>query len=108
MGRTRRTDERGIALSSPVALLSAAAVLTAGAVFVATNGPQTEPVVTARPVTATPSPTPTSTAPEPVIEEREKKQKPKKPVIRRACGVTASMLPSQPRGPALRDRWLSR
>lgn len=84
MGRTRRTDERGIALSSPVALLSAAAVLTAGAVFVATNGPQTEPVVTARPVTATPSPTPTSTAPEPVIEEKKKKEKPKKPVIRRA------------------------
>jgi hypothetical protein len=82
MSRTRRTDERGIALSSPVALLSAAAVLTAGAVFVATNGPEAAPVVTARPVTATPSPTPTSTAPEPVI--KEKKQKPKKPVIRRA------------------------
>ncbi len=38
----RRFDQRGIALSSPLALLSAAAVVLAGAAFVATNGPRDE------------------------------------------------------------------
>lgn len=36
----RRHDQRGIALSSPVALLSAAAVVLAGASFVTTGGPR--------------------------------------------------------------------
>ena len=78
----RRLDQRGMALSSPVALLSAGAVLLAGAAFVATGG-EKEPDVVATPVTATPTaePTPTSTAPKPVIEK--KKAKPKKPVVRR-------------------------
>ena len=76
-----RPDERGIALSSPLALLSAGVVLVAGAAFVFT-GTDPAPADTARPVTATPSPTPTSTAPEPVVEK--KKEPKKKPVIRRA------------------------
>ncbi len=77
---SRTRDQRGIALSSPVALLSAAAVVVAGAAFVATDGP---PATTeqARPVTATPTVTETPTvAPEPVIE---KKKKPSKPPVRR-------------------------
>jgi LytR cell envelope-related transcriptional attenuator len=79
-----RRDERGFALSSPLALLSAAAVVTAGVVFVAT--PEPEPVRTAQPapstLSATPSTAPsTSTAPEPVIEEKPKRDK---PVVRRA------------------------
>jgi hypothetical protein len=78
--RGRRYDERGIALSSPVAMLSLAAVVLAGIAFVSTNGAAEEPTHTARPVTATTTATPTKTAPEPVI----KKKKPvKKPVTRR-------------------------
>ena len=77
----RVADQRGIALSSPVALLSAAAVIVAGAAFFATGSDRAEPEV-ARPVTATPTtPAPTKTAPEPVIKE---KKKPKKPPVRRA------------------------
>ena len=78
----RVADQRGMALSSPVALLSAAAVIVAGAAFLATGSPeQAEPEV-ARQVTATPTkPAPTKTAPEPVIKE---KKKPKKPPVRRA------------------------
>ncbi len=80
-----RRDERGFALSSPLALLSAAAVLTAGVVFFATS-PEPETLQSVRPVTSTPSPTPTSTAPEPVITEKAaaKPAKPAKPVVRRA------------------------
>jgi hypothetical protein len=78
----RVADQRGIALSSPVALLSAAAVVVAGAAFLATGGEKPEPEV-ARTVTATPSePAPSSTAPEPVI--KEKKHQAKKPPVRRA------------------------
>jgi hypothetical protein len=81
----RRVDERGIALSSPLALLSAGVVLVAGAAF-AFTGTDPAPADTARPVTATPTPTPTSTAPAPVVEEQTKKKEPrkKKPVVRRA------------------------
>ena len=79
----RRADQRGIALSSPLALLSAGVVLVAGAAFLFT-GSDPAPVDTARPVTATPSPTPTSTAPVPVVEEKKQKPEKKKPVIRRA------------------------
>ena len=78
-----RPDERGIALSSPLALLSAGVVLVAGAAFVFT-GTDPAPADTARPVTATPTPTPTSTAPEPVVEKKKKEPTKKKPVIRRA------------------------
>ena len=83
VGRVR--TQRGLAMSSPVALLSVGAVVLAGAAFVATSGhedePATRPAAAARPATATatPSPTPTSTAPAPVV----KKKPTKKPVVRR-------------------------
>ena len=77
----RAADQRGVALSSPVALLSAAAVVIAGAAFFATNS-EPAPVDVARPVTATPTaPPPSKTAVVPVIKE---KKKPKKPPVRRA------------------------
>ncbi|HEX4978081.1 MAG TPA: LytR C-terminal domain-containing protein [Nocardioides sp.] len=76
-----RCDERGLVMSSPVALLSAAAVVVAGAAFFATGGEPVRPEVAA-PVTAAPSePPPASTAPEPVIEN--KKKKPLEPPVRR-------------------------
>ena len=83
VGRVR--TQRGLAMSSPVALLSVGAVVLAGAAFVATSGhddePATRPAAAARPATATatPAPTPTSTAPAPVV----KKKPTKKPVVRR-------------------------
>jgi hypothetical protein len=83
VSRPGRSDERGIALSSPLALLSAGVVLVAGAAFLLTGGDQ-PPADTARPVTATPSPTPTTTAPEPVAEKKAKKPKKHKPVVHRA------------------------
>ncbi|MGA9746072.1 MAG: LytR C-terminal domain-containing protein [Nocardioides sp.] len=76
-----RRDERGFALSSPLALLSAAAVVTAGVVFFATT-PEPRTEETARPVTSTPDPPPT-TAPEPVITKKARPE-PAKPVVRRA------------------------
>jgi hypothetical protein len=74
-------DQRGMALSSPVALLSAVAVVVAGAAFFAT-GSEERPAQVATPVTATPTePAPaTETAPAPVIKEK----KHKKPPVRRA------------------------
>jgi hypothetical protein len=86
----RRHDERGMALSSPIALVSAAVVVVAGVAFVTTGSPQ-QPADVAAPVTASaePSVSPSSdaseaaassVAPQPVIE---KKKKPKKPVVRR-------------------------
>ena len=83
VGRVR--TQRGLAMSSPLALLSVGAVVLAGAAFVATSGhedePATRPAAAARPATATatPAPTPTSTAPAPVV----KKKPTKKPVVRR-------------------------
>ena len=78
--RRRRYDERGIALSSPVAMLSLAAVVLAGVAFVSTNGDPDKTPDTARPVTAASSPAPTKTAPKPVIK---KDKKPKKKAVRR-------------------------
>jgi hypothetical protein len=76
----RAADQRGVALSSPVALLSAAAVVIAGAAFFATNGEQPT-VDVAKPVTATPTaPPPSKTAVVPVIKEK----KHQKPPVRRA------------------------
>lgn len=76
----RAADQRGVALSSPVALLSAAAVVIAGAAFFATNGEQST-VDVAKPVTATPTaPPPSKTAVVPVIKEK----KHQKPPVRRA------------------------
>ena len=80
VGRVR--TQRGVAMSSPVALLSVGAVVLAGAAFVATSGHDEEPT---RPAAAsavtTPAatPTPTPTAPEPAVT----KPKPKKQPVRR-------------------------
>ena len=82
MSRLARPDERGIALSSPLALLSAGGVLVAGAAFLVTGG-DPAPADSARPGTATPAPTPTSTAPEPAVEKKTEPKK-QKPEIRRA------------------------
>ena len=82
--RGRRHDQRGVAMSSPVAWLSVGAVVIAGAAFVATNGSRhEEPVQAAQPVVAkaSPTPTPASTAPAPVVVP--KKTAPKKHVVRR-------------------------
>lgn len=57
----RRRGERGVALSSPVALLSVAAVALAGVAFVSTD-PAPPPVATSAPVTVTATPTPSATA----------------------------------------------
>ncbi len=81
VGRVR--TQRGVAMSSPVALLSVGAVVLAGAAFVATSSHHDEPTrpAAARAVTTSPSPTPTptSTAPAPVVKQKPKK----KPVVRR-------------------------
>jgi hypothetical protein len=95
---SRRSDERGIALTSPVAALSLAAVALAGIAFMTTGGePDADPEAT-RQVTASASasasaaPTPTATAPTPVVSERAEpspsaepktKNKPRKPAVRR-------------------------
>ena len=78
----RRSDQRGIALSSPLALLSAAAVVLAGAAFVATNGPREAEAstVAAAPTATSAAPTPATTASKPVIKKKPVK---KKPVVRR-------------------------
>jgi len=80
VGRVR--SQRGVALSSPVALLSVGAVVLAGAAFVATSGHDeqpTRPAAAAAPAVTTPAATPTSTAPEPAVT----KPKPKKQPVRR-------------------------
>ena len=79
VGRVR--TQRGVALSSPVALLSVGAVVIAGAAFVATSGHDEEPTrpAAAAPAVTTPAATPTSTAPEPTVT----KPKPKKQPVRR-------------------------
>jgi hypothetical protein len=70
-----RRDERGIALSSPAALLSALAVGLAAVAFVTTGRHHDAPAPAARPVTAVttrtaaPSPTP-SKAPRPVLHKK--------------------------------------
>jgi hypothetical protein len=81
----RREDERGIALSSPLAMLSLAAVVLAGVAFVSTNGNRPEaPQEAARTVTAVPSPAPTETARQPVTKKKKvEKKKPKREVVRR-------------------------
>ena len=79
VGRVR--TQRGVAMSSPVALLSVGAVVLAGAAFVATSGHDEEPTrpAAAAPAVTTPAATPTSTAPEPTVT----KPKPKKQPVRR-------------------------
>jgi hypothetical protein len=82
--RARRRDQRGVVLSSPVALLSAAAVVLAGVAFVST-GSDEQPAQAAKPVVATPTPAPSpaSTAPKPVIT----KKKHPRPTVRRTALV---------------------
>lgn len=94
----RRRDQRGIALSSPLALLAAGAVVVAGAAFVVTGGgndPDTPDRATeaAAPTRSTPiaSAAPTTAAPAPVtkkvtkkkVAKKKHKKKVKKAVIRR-------------------------
>ena len=83
-----RRDERGIAMSSPIALLSAAAVVVAGVAFFSTGGKEREqPVETAKPVHAStrPQAVSTSTAPVQVMKKKHKKHhRPRPPVVRRA------------------------
>lgn len=80
----RRLDQRGIAQSTPLALLSAAAVVLAGVAFLATNGSrdaETTQVSAPSATSAAPTPVPpASTASKPVIK---KKKHPKPPVVKR-------------------------
>ncbi len=82
LGR-RALDQRGMALTSPIALLSAGAVVVAGVAFLATGTeqePAPEPVQAAAPVATRPSPSQSQTpAPRPVIREKKKPAKPPKP-----------------------------
>ena len=78
--RRLRRDERGVAMSSPLALLSVGAVVVAGAAFVATSGHHhDDPSPAASTVVSSPTPTAVSTAPKPVVKKAAKK----KPVVRR-------------------------
>jgi hypothetical protein len=82
----RARDQRGLLLSSPVALLSAGAVLLAGAAFVATNGPRQEAESPrAAVVRSTPTPTtrPAATARPPAVAKRHHKKKAPRPAVRR-------------------------
>ncbi|MEP7089133.1 MAG: LytR C-terminal domain-containing protein [Nocardioidaceae bacterium] len=77
----RRRDQRGIALSSPVALLSAAAVVLAGVAFLATDGAGDRPAQATTPVSASPSATPPAHSAAPRVV---RKHHVKKHVVRRA------------------------
>ena len=79
-------SQRGIAMSSPVALLSVGAVVLAGAAFVATGhkDPADRPVPAAAHSVTSPVPSPTSTAPAPTVSPKAKpKPKKHKAVVRR-------------------------
>ena len=76
---SRRLDERGVALSSPMALLSVAAVVLAGAAYVATDKPEA-PAQAATSVQSgrhTPQPSvdvaPRTVAPTPVVHKKKHK-----------------------------------
>jgi hypothetical protein len=77
----RRHDQRGIALSSPLALLSAAAVVLAGVAFVATGADREPAVAIPAPVHSTPvAPSPAAQhAPAAVITKKKRV----KPAVRR-------------------------
>jgi LytR cell envelope-related transcriptional attenuator len=92
----RRGDERGIALSSPLALVAAGAVVVAGAAFVVTGGGNDadhpdRATTAAAPTRSTPtaSAAPTTAAPAPVTKkvtptkQKKRKKKAEKPVVRR-------------------------
>jgi hypothetical protein len=71
-------DQRGIAVSSPLALLAVAAVVVAGAAFVLTNDEEQDaPVRAAATTTASATPTPAAAAP-----DRKPVRKKKAPVRR--------------------------
>jgi hypothetical protein len=70
-----RRDERGFAMSSPLALLSAGVVVLAGAAFVATNGEQAAPPAPAA-ATARSTPSAAGTTPAPVVTTRKPARKP--------------------------------
>jgi hypothetical protein len=79
---SRRADQRGVAVSSPLALLSAAAVVLAGAAFLVTDGPgQDRPVQASAPVTSSVSPraTPKPSATKPAAPKKHHKKR----VVRR-------------------------
>jgi hypothetical protein len=79
----RRRTQRGVAMSSPVALLSVAAVVVAGAAFLFT-GHDEEPAPAATPVVASTSAAPTTTVPTPTATPTQKQKKVvKKKVVRR-------------------------
>jgi hypothetical protein len=87
----RRRDQRGIALSSPLALLAAGAVVVAGAAFVVTGGgneadtPRATQAAAPTRSTPTASAAPTTAAPTPVRKAAKKKpkKKAKRPVVQR-------------------------
>jgi hypothetical protein len=76
MRHRHRGDQRGVALSSPVAMLSAAAVVLAGVAFLST-GKDEQPRQAAKPVTAVTTPTlsvtPAQKAPTQVVKKKAKK-----------------------------------
>jgi LytR cell envelope-related transcriptional attenuator len=74
-----RRTQRGIAMSSPLALLSVAAVVLAGAAFVVTNGAEKQDDT---PVSASTSLAPTPT-PSPSASSAPARKKAKKPVVKR-------------------------
>ncbi len=78
----RLRGERGVAMSSPLALLSAAAVVLAGVAFVATNhDTEDRPVPAAAHVSPSAAATPTRTAT--TAPPAPAKHKKKKPVVKR-------------------------
>ena len=79
----RARDERGLLLSSPLALLSAGAVVLAGAAFVATNGPrQQAESPRAAVVRSTPTVAPAGPARPQVVKRKHAKPAPR-PAVRR-------------------------
>jgi len=79
--RPLRRDERGMVVSSPLALLSVAAVALAGVAFVATNHRDDQPARASATVTATAMPTETVTVRKPAHKPQKKATK--KPVVHR-------------------------
>jgi LytR cell envelope-related transcriptional attenuator len=79
-----RRDERGMVVSSPLALLSAAAVVLAGVAFVATNHRDPQPARVSAAVTTTARPTKTVTVGKPTHSAAPKKRVHKKPLVHRA------------------------